>query len=108
MLKFKSQATADLILLESSAQQVLRIIGKEPEPRGIITVEQIPGAIAALREAVARHEAHPDVVEAVGDTEEHGEHPHNDGNVTLRQRVVPFIDMLQRSAAEGKDVVWGV
>ena len=108
MLKFKSQATADVILLESSAQQVLRIIGKEPGPRGIITVEQIPAAIAALRVAVAQHEAHPDVVETLGDAGEGGEHQHNDGNVTLRQRVVPFIDMLQRSAAENKDVVWGV
>jgi hypothetical protein len=108
MLKFKSQATADVILLESSAQQVLRIIGKEPGPRGIITVEQIPAAIAALRAAVAQHEAHPDMVETLGDVAEGGEHSHNDGNVTLRQRVVPFIDMLQRSAAENKDVVWGV
>ncbi|MBP9896174.1 MAG: DUF1840 family protein, partial [Giesbergeria sp.] len=27
--------------------------------------------------------------------------------ITLRQRATPFIDMLQRSAAENADVVWG-
>ncbi|HQX59570.1 MAG TPA: DUF1840 family protein [Burkholderiaceae bacterium] len=28
--------------------------------------------------------------------------------VTLRQRAVPFIDMLRRCQAAGKDIVWGV
>jgi Domain of unknown function (DUF1840) len=26
----------------------------------------------------------------------------------LKQRVVPFIDMLRRAHAEDKDIVWGV
>lgn len=107
MLKFKSQATAEVILLESSAQQVLKIIGKESAQQGIITVAQIPSAVAALKAAVEEHHAQPDVIETIGEHQD-GEHLHPDGNVTLRQRVAPFIDMLQRSAAEGKDVVWGV
>ena len=28
--------------------------------------------------------------------------------VTLRQRAVPFIELLERSSAAGKDGVWGV
>jgi cyclopropane-fatty-acyl-phospholipid synthase len=28
--------------------------------------------------------------------------------ITLKQRVVPFIDMLRRAHAEDKEVVWGV
>ncbi|MCZ2497251.1 DUF1840 family protein [Xylophilus sp. Kf1] len=108
MLKFKSRATAEVILLETSAQQVLRIIGKEPGPQGIITVDQIPDAVAALRQAVADHEAQPDVAESLGDHHHGEDHIHSDGNVSLRRRVAPFIDMLNRSLAERQDVVWGV
>ena len=108
MLKFKSRATAEVILLETSAQQVLRIIGKDPGPQGIITVDQIPDAVAALRKAVADHESQPDVAESIGDHHAGEDHVHSDGNVSLRRRVAPFIDMLNRSLDERQDVVWGV
>ena len=108
MLKFKSRATAEVILLETSAQQVLRIIGKDPGPQGIITVDQIPDAVAALRKAVAEHDAQPDVAESLGDHHQGDDHIHTEGNISLRRRVAPFIDMLNRSHAEHQDVVWGV
>ena len=53
LFKFKSQATADMIMLEPDARKVLQIIGKDASPRGIITTDQIPQAIAALQAAVA-------------------------------------------------------
>ncbi len=102
--KFKSQAAADVIMLQSNGDQMLTIVGKEPSPQGIITVEQIPAAIAALEAAIVVHEAveakrreNPGlVVEVEGDS------------VMLRQRAEPFIDLLRVSAQAGKDVVWGV
>jgi hypothetical protein len=50
-----------------------------------------PSRQAAIEEAAARGEAEPRF----------------DG-ITLRQRLVPLIDMLRRSGAAGKEVVWGV
>lgn len=102
--KFKSQVAADVIMLQANGDQMLCIIGKEPAPRGIITVDQVPAAIAALDRAIAVHEAaeakrrdNPGmVVEVEGDS------------VLLRQRAAPFIDLLKTSAQAGKDVVWGV
>ena len=102
--KFKSQAAADVIMLPLNGDQMLKIIGKTPGPQGIITVEQIPAAIAALQASVVAHEAAqarrqaglPQENEIEGDS------------VTLRQRAAPFIDLLQCSAQAGKDVVWGV
>lgn len=102
--KFKSQAAADVIMLKPNGDQMLSILGKESSPKGIITVEQIPGAIAALEVAIATHEAiesrrleHPEEqFEADGDS------------VMLRERATPFITLLKCSAAAGKDVVWGV
>jgi hypothetical protein len=110
LYRFKSRATADLILLLPHAQRLLEIIGKEPGAQGIITAAQIPAAVAALEAAVLDEERR--VAEAGktadADNEQAAEAdgPQRD-TVTLRQRAAPFIDMLRRSAAEGHDVVWG-
>ncbi len=101
--KFKSQAAADVIMLQINAEQMLRIIGKEPSAQGIVTVEQIPAAIAALESAVAAHET----AQSTGDTATASENVEGDG-VMLRQRAAPFIELLRSSAEAGKNVVWGV
>lgn len=108
--KFKSRATGDLIMLDANARKLLAIVGKDAEGAGIITVEQIPGAIAALEQAVRSDEAQR---AAAGETQE-TEDDQGDAEattprdtVTLRQRTAPLVDMLQRSAAEGREVTWG-
>lgn len=101
--KFKSQVAADVIMLQINAEQMLRIIGKEPSVQGIVTVEQIPAAIAALESAVAAHET----AQSTGDTATASENVEGDG-VMLRQRAAPFIELLRSSAEAGKNVVWGV
>ena len=105
LFKFKSRATADLIMLEPNGRQILQIIGKSPdEPHGIVTATQIPAAIEALEAAMAAEEA----ARAQPQSDEGGEDAEKEPQaaVGLRQRAVPFIDMLRRSAAEESDVVW--
>ena len=103
LYKFKSRATADLIMLEPQGRQIVALIGKTPGASGIVTAAQIPAAIAALEAAVAADEARPPVEDAEG-----GAAADEDKEVVrLRQRVAPFIDMLKRSAAQDMDVVWG-
>ncbi|AVP56237.1 DUF1840 domain-containing protein [Pulveribacter suum] len=114
LYKFKSRATADLIMLEPNGRQLLKIVGKGEEPHGIIIAAQIPAAIEALQAAVAAEEAaERDLQEplqgapAAQDGEEAPDGPAAGGEgVRLHQRAAPFIDMLRRSAAEGKDVTW--
>ena len=103
LYKFKSRATADLIMLEPHGRQIVSILGKAPGASGIVTAAQIPEAIAALEAAVAADEAQPPVDEA---QDEAAADDRKDA-VRLRERAAPFIDMLRRSAAEGVDVVWG-
>lgn len=103
LYRFKSQATADLLMLNDTGEQVLAAMGKAVEPKGVITVAQIPGALAALAQAVADSEAAP----ATEDGDGTDEAPKSD-TVRLRQRVAPMVVMLQESLAAGKDVVWGV
>lgn len=116
LYKFKSRATADLILLDAQGRRLLAIVGKDPAAQGIITVAQIPAAIAALEAAVVHDERDEPDQQPAADTrsgndsrdegDEEGDGPRGN-RVTLRQRAAPFIDMLQRSAAEDADVVWG-
>lgn len=110
LYKFKSQVAAEVVMLQPSAEELLKIIGKEAGPQGIITVGQVPAAIAALRTEIERREAMGDgrAVSASQEPVPAGKDVSVRDPVTLRQRAVPFMDLLERSAAAGKDVVWGV
>ena len=102
LYKFKSKATGDLIMLEQHGSQVLRIIGKEPAAQGILLCADMPKALLDLQAAIERHEAQAREQHAEGEAAEPVE------LVTLRQRAVPFMDMLRRCMAHPCDVVWGV
>ena len=106
LYKFKSKATGDLILLEPQGRQILQILGKTPDARGIIEPKDMPAAIQALHAAVEREEAAR--AQAVAEARAQGEPAPRFEALALRQRVVPFVDMLRRAQAEEADVVWGV
>jgi hypothetical protein len=106
LYKFKSKAAGDLIMLEPNGRRVLQIIGKDPGPKGIILPEEIPAAMARLDQAIADEEAeHKAMIE---EAKAKGQVPPKFDAVSLRQRAVPFIDMLKRCEKEGKEIVWGV
>jgi len=106
LYKFKSKATGDLIMLEPQGQQILKILGKTPGPKGIIEPADMLAAIEALHAAVEREEAARE--QAIAEARAKGESPPRFEGLALRQRVVPFVDMLRRAQAEEADVVWGV
>jgi hypothetical protein len=45
--KFKSKATGDVIMLGPTGDQLLRCIGREPAPKGIIEPAAMPAAMTA-------------------------------------------------------------
>ena len=104
--KFKSKAAGDVIMLGPNGDALLRILGREPAPKGIIETPAMPGAIAAIEQAVqaadaARADAEREAA-ARGETLPPAEGP------GLRQRVWPMVEMLRRAAAAEEPVVWGV
>lgn len=109
LYKFKSKAAGDLIMLEPNGRQVLQIIGKHDANapgKGIVLPEHMPAAIAALQAAIAHDEAQQE--QAARDARARGESPPRAEGISLRQRAVPFIDMLQRCHQADKEIVWGV
>ncbi|HXD43150.1 MAG TPA: DUF1840 domain-containing protein [Ramlibacter sp.] len=106
LFKFKSKATGDLIMLEPNGRRVLEIIGKDAQPKGIILPEQMPAAVGALEAAIATEEA--DQKAMVEEAKAKGESPPRFESISLRQRAVPFLDMLRRCEKAGQEIVWGV
>ena len=101
LYKFKSKNAGDVIMLDATGRQMLEIIGKDAGPTGIITVAQMPAAITAIEAAVASEE------KRAKDAVELGESPATD-EPALRQRAVPFTDLLRRCHQGGDDITWGV
>jgi len=106
LYKFKSKAAGDLIMLEPNGRRVLEIIGKDPQPKGIILPEQMPAAVTALEAAIAKEDA--DQKALIDEAKAKGEDPPRFEAVSLRQRAVPFLDMLRRCQQADKEIVWGV
>lgn len=109
LYKFKSKVTADLIMLEPNGRKVLQLIGKGDSVsllKGILLPPDMPTAIAALEQAIADDEAEQkkrqEEAQAAGEKLPPAE------TVSLRQRAVPFIDMLKRCHQADEEIVWGV
>lgn len=101
LYRFKSRASADLIMLEPHGRHLLAIIGKAPDSKGIILVTQISAALTAIDAAILAVETErPSQDDTV-----HGKQAPTD-TVSLRQRAQPLREMLKRSAEAGKDVIW--
>jgi len=107
--KFKSKASGDVIMMKPNGDQVLRLIGKTPGPRGIVTVAELPAAIAALEAAIHREAE----LAAAGHDAQHAPAESDDDMrpedfVGLHQRAWPLLTMMKESLAEHADIVWGV
>jgi hypothetical protein len=89
-------------MLGPHGDQLLRLIGREPAPKGIIEPAAMAAAVAALQAAVAAETPAADD-ENADDDERRGPRA-----VSLRQRVWPMIEMLRRAQAEDQPIVWGV
>ena len=104
LVTFKSAASGNLVMFERNGKEILPLLGKNPEEaRGIVTVEQLPAAIAALRTAIAADKARQAGQPADGKDAESG----GDRKVSLSQRALPLLDLFERSLQESEPVTWG-
>lgn len=100
MIVFQSDVGADVMMFDDVAQRMMELMGKEKATRGVVTVQQMPEAIAALRAAIAQDKA--------AHSGDDGEGKEGAPRVSLTQRAVPLIELLEISLARGKPVMWGV
>jgi hypothetical protein len=109
---FQSPASGDVIMFGDVAQRMMKLMGKDVTDKGIVTVEQLPDAIARLKAAIEEDkrqraglseedlpQTEPDVGKAAKSARPF---------VTLTQRAVPLLELLEWSLKKKKPVVWGV
>ena len=106
LVRFSSQATANLLMFDDVARALLKVIGKTATKRGVITVEEMAPALVGLhalteqekrvREGRERREELP-----IPDV---GIEPHE--LVGLSVRAQPFIKMLDQAQREKKEITW--
>ena len=106
LYKFRSRATAPVMLLGRSGERLLRAIGKSPASRGLISNEEMPLALELLDAAIEEEDATSS--SSSEPSESDGPDPRGaaDERVSLRQRAWPLIEMIERCHASGDDIVW--
>jgi hypothetical protein len=102
--QFRSKAGPDVIMLADLTQRIFAILGRPLEPRGILTVEQLPSLIIDLETAILK------------DLEERAKSNEADKELTekpkladrLGQRAYPFLELMKQAKAKDEPVMWGV
>ena len=106
---FQSQAAGDVIMFGDVAYKLMEIMGKEQAAKGIVGVAQLPDAIARLKAAIAADKA-TRAGQKEDDLPQTEEAP--DGSkrafVSLTQRAVPLIELMEWSLKKNAPVVWGI
>lgn len=100
--RFRSKATGDTLMLGPHGDLLLRLIGREPAPKGIIEVDAMPAAIGALQRAAEEDAARR------GEPAAPDEPVEPQDSVGLRQRVWPMVEMMRAAHAAKEPIVWGV
>ena len=104
LIIFKSPASGDVNMLEKNARELLGLLGKNPDDRqGVITVEQLPAAINALQAEIAADKAQPK-----NSAESHESDDGAEPEISLAQRALPLLQLLQNALKAKAMVTWGV
>jgi hypothetical protein len=96
LVKFDSEA-GQILMFGDVAVALLKMMGQSGVVPGAIVAPDIPSALEKLRQGVEAQAHHP---RARRDDET--EEP----DVTVRQRAVPLIELLDRAAKQAKNVMW--
>jgi hypothetical protein len=101
-VKFQSRYSPDILMFDDVAARLLKAMGHSGTVPGSIPAEEVPAALARLRQAIATDErVHGrDEGNAAGDDEENGP------RVSFTHRALPLIEMLETAAANGTYVIW--
>lgn len=106
LYRFKSKAGADVLMLGESGNELLRLMGRDAQAKGIFENAHLPALIQALERGVAADEAQFELAcaqaRAAGDAV-----PRRSG-VSLRQRAWPLRELMRAAQGAGEAVVWGV
>lgn len=103
LVKFTSSTSGQIMMFAPVARQMLEILGKDCSARGVVTGEQLPGAITRLRGAIADAHRHPPANSESGDDTDEAE---GASRVDLAQRAYPLVELLEWTRKEDGFLLW--
>lgn len=106
LYRFKSKATADLVMLAHDGKRLLELWGKDAGAAGVLAVADMDAAAAALLAEAEREEAA--IAQAKADAEAAGEPEPQLPPVTWRARIQPMLKTLGYCQAEDAVLYWEV
>jgi septal ring factor EnvC (AmiA/AmiB activator) len=111
LMTFKSRAAAEILMYKEHARRILDMLGKDVD-QGVITVEELPAAIARLEKEIAESRAEARAQEAEEEAAREKNPDDQDEapvrNVSFATRAYPLLEMLRAAEKEQLPVVWGV
>lgn len=106
IFRFYSKASADLIMLADTAKAIFAVLGKPMEPKGIISVDQIPQALQALQDAISVEAEQK--AQAIAEAKAQNLPKPKSSGIGLAQRSHSLQAMLKQSLAANEAVLWEV
>jgi hypothetical protein len=99
LVKFRSPRAAEFVMFGDVAVQLIKMMGCSGNVPGAIKAEDIPAALALLSAAAAKEGSMPAAnARPTADDEDPG--------VSLRQRALPLVQMLEAALADDAYVMW--
>ena len=101
LIKFKTTANyPEITMFGEVAMKLLKMMGRSGKVPSAISAEDIPAALELLRQGVADADA------ALEDQPPHEEEEGEERRVSLHNRALPLIEMLETAAREDVPVMW--
>jgi hypothetical protein len=105
LITFSTKVSADITLFGEVAKELLKLMGQTGGVPGALLAADIPPALERLKAAVAAVGARPS-----GNPPRSADEENDDERapplVSLRQRAVPLIGLLEAAVAGKADVMW--
>ena len=98
LVTFTTKASADITMFGEIAVKLIKMMGHTGTVPSAILAEDVPAALARLKEAVGQEEAEAPEDEEVGESEER--------KVSIPVRAYPLIELLTAAAEQKCDVMW--
>jgi hypothetical protein len=100
LIKFKSDAYADLTMFGDIAKRLLKMMGHSGTVPGAILADDISAALERLQHALEGSQVEDTEMHIGGQAEEVEEH------VSLGNRALPLIELLTAAKTKHRDVMW--
>jgi hypothetical protein len=98
LVRFESEA-GSVTMFGDIAVKLLKMMGHSGTVPSALLAADIPAALERLKSALATT---PDDSPVPTDHDQNDKQPH----VSLRQRAYPLMELMERAAASGVDIVW--